>query len=537
MKKIVTSLVGLAAITLWSSALILSTNVDISTPAKAPAPVVLQAPALGIVPSSNGWQSRPGSSNNSQHQVSVLSSRLQKPTPQVLAAETSNTSALTEDQAIDLDKPGVVSIINWFDGQASVPDFDVDIKTFALTARPDLEPHVLQTNWTLSGSGFVVNPNGYIITNAHVISKNSVLSQLDQDVSNHWNDIYKADLDKLTKKQYDQYQSYLDATFGTDASATDQENSLIDQAVAKYILANYTDNSTNSVVVVDKLMENRTLVPGQEVQQIFQGGLPATIVDYDKDFADSGKDVALLKIDQTNLPALPIGSSTGLVSGQKTLIFGFPSNARISNSDFFEPTLTEGEVGAIKDNNGQKIIQLDNKIAPGSSGGPLLDVHGNVIGITTYETAQTSDSQGGDNFGFALPIELAKDIMAKNNVENSLGVYGSNFLLGLSSQNNSACKSALNYYQLAEGVNSHFPADEQLTPREQSCQSLIASNQSKDSTWDILRIFYIEHQVNAIIFSLLVLVALGFGVIMAFRLYKNLRQQNNFKLPSIPMPR
>ena len=222
------------------------------------------------------------------------------------------------------------------------------------------------------------------------------------------------------------------------------------------------------------------------------------------------------------MPTLPIGSDENVATGQATLIFGYPYNAQISDADFFEPTLTQGIVGAIKDIEGQKIIQLDNKISPGSSGGPLVDSQGKVMGIVTYETAAT---QSGDNFGFALPVQLAKDIMEKNNVVNDLGVYGTNLLAGFSDQSNGYCKNALDSYNTALTANSRLLLKGSLSGYIKSCQDLISNKMSKDSTWDVVRIFYKENTVNSLIFSILALLLLGFGVTLVTKLIKHVKQR------------
>ena len=439
-----------------------------------------------------------------------------------MGAETSNVKSLSQAQVIDLVKPGVVSIINWMDGKLTVPDFDIDLDTFALVPRTDLHSHVLSSAWNVYGSGFVVNSDGYIITNAHVISKDSAYEKMTQDVSDHWNDVYKLEEDALSDKEYKAYEKYINTTYGEDAGSSTKINKLIDSEIAKFIKKNQIDEITQRVVVIDKSSKDKSWSEVSPVASVFNNGMPARIVDFDKDFKNTHKDVALLKINEFNLPTLPIGSDENVATGQATLIFGYPYNAQISDADFFEPTLTQGIVGAIKDIEGQKIIQLDNKISPGSSGGPLVDSQGKVMGIVTYETAAT---QSGDNFGFALPVQLAKDIMEKNNVVNDLGVYGTNLLAGFSDQSNGYCKNALDSYNTALTANSRLLLKGSLSGYIKSCQDLISNKMSKDSTWDVVRIFYKENTVNSLIFSILALLLLGFGVTLVTKLIKHVKQR------------
>ena len=121
---------------------------------------------------------------------------------------------------------------------------------------------------------------------------------------------------------------------------------------------------------------------------------------------DSRNDLALLKIDVGHkLPTMRLGDSEHLVVGQKVLAIGNPFQ--------FEGTLTTGIVSSLDrtiDTEERKLegmIQTDAAINPGNSGGPLLDSHGNVIGINTA----IYGAQGSIGIGFALPISRAKAML------------------------------------------------------------------------------------------------------------------------------
>jgi S1-C subfamily serine protease len=122
---------------------------------------------------------------------------------------------------------------------------------------------------------------------------------------------------------------------------------------------------------------------------------------------DSRNDLALIKIDAGHpLPTLHLGDSENLMVGQKVLAIGNPFG--------LEGTLTTGIVSSLnrgiasEDNNRlEGMIQTDAAINPGNSGGPLLDSHGNVIGINTAILG----SQGNIGIGFAMPINRAKEML------------------------------------------------------------------------------------------------------------------------------
>ena len=119
---------------------------------------------------------------------------------------------------------------------------------------------------------------------------------------------------------------------------------------------------------------------------------------------DPRNDLALIKIEAgRKLPALKLGDSDSLVVGQKVLAIGNPFG--------FGGTLTTGIVSSLgrtiqteENRSMEGMIQTDAAINPGNSGGPLLDSHGNVIGINTA----IYGAQGNIGLGFALPINRVK---------------------------------------------------------------------------------------------------------------------------------
>src|SRR5437016_5384317 len=167
-----------------------------------------------------------------------------------------------------------------------------------------------------SGSGFIVSPDGYILTNNHVV----------------------AGADKVTVKLYDK-REFTAKVVGTDANT----------------------------------------------------------------------DVAVIKIDAQNLPAVQYGNSDSARVGEWVLAIGNPLE--------FNFTVTAGIVS----NKGrvlfglqasryaiQDFIQTDAAINPGNSGGPLVNIRGQVIGINAAIASQTGLYEG---YGFAIPINLARTVM------------------------------------------------------------------------------------------------------------------------------
>ncbi len=119
---------------------------------------------------------------------------------------------------------------------------------------------------------------------------------------------------------------------------------------------------------------------------------------------DSEADVAVLKIDATDLPYATLGDSDQLQVGDAVLAIGDPFGVGL--------TVTHGIVSALGRNNlnieaFEDFIQTDAPINPGNSGGALLDTAGRVVGINT---AIVSHSGGSNGIGFSIPVNLVRSI-------------------------------------------------------------------------------------------------------------------------------
>ena len=120
---------------------------------------------------------------------------------------------------------------------------------------------------------------------------------------------------------------------------------------------------------------------------------------------DPETDIALLKIDLDQLPVITIGDSEQLEIGDVVLAIGNPFGVG--------QTVTMGIVSAtgrsqLGINTFENFIQTDAAINPGNSGGALVDAYGRLIGINTAIFSRSGGSQG---VGFAIPSNMAKDIM------------------------------------------------------------------------------------------------------------------------------
>ncbi len=208
---------------------------------------------------------------------------------------------------------------------------------------------------------------------------------------------------------------------------------------------------TNYHVIADAVSIKVILSDGTEYE--------AEIVGYDQ-----LSDVAVLKVDAQNLPALVIGNSDVVVEGDTVIAIGCPSGIDLAG------TATRGMVSkvnrdiSITDAYGRvqkkmSVIQIDAAINPGNSGGPLLNSRGEVIGINTLKLSSTSY----EGIGFALPIngvmKLVDQICENGAVVDrpSDSFVTGKAMLGVSGDTITEAESK--YYELPLGVCVYF-----LTP-------------------------------------------------------------------------
>ena len=215
-------------------------------------------------------------------------------------------------------------------------------------------------------------------------------------------------MDTLTKKVWPSVVQILVSSYGPRAEAMKGETGLV---VGR-------QRSTGSGFVIDPegyIMTNAHVVSGARRVQVV---LPAGDADGTLATALTGKstivparivgittelDLALLKVDDVKLPALPLATYSQVRQGETVFAFGSPIGLRNS--------LTHGLVSAVArqvDPDSPLIyIQTDAPINPGNSGGPLVNIRGEVVGVNTFIVSQ---SGGSDGLGFAVPSATARTV-------------------------------------------------------------------------------------------------------------------------------
>ncbi len=145
---------------------------------------------------------------------------------------------------------------------------------------------------------------------------------------------------------------------------------------------------------------------------------------------DPSNDIAVLKIEEKNLPVVELGDSDKIEVGQTVIAIGFalgefPNSVSTGVISGLGRNITAGSTFSGRSEEIQEVIQTDAAINSGNSGGPLLNLSGEVIGINT---AMASDAE---NIGFAIPInQIKKSIQeVKERGKISYPFLGVNYVL------------------------------------------------------------------------------------------------------------
>lgn len=250
---------------------------------------------------------------------------------------------------------------------------------------PDGET-TIQTGAGGSGSGFVVNPNGFIVTSGHVVAPTRDRAALEQELRRN----------------------------GAIAA-------LVKHFPVEQLRAIYRSQGLESSIALLAAAGNLAGVNVVTVVELSNGdSLPYTIRKYSPDLSERGSDLALLKVARANLPVLHLGDSDSVRVGDSIWSIGYPAVASssddviggwLSRDSDLEPTFNPGTITAIKRNVANvPVLQSNVAIYRGNSGGPSVDRDGNVVGISTWGHSQA------EQIKFLVPINVAKVVIASAGV-------------------------------------------------------------------------------------------------------------------------
>lgn len=358
-------------------------------------------------------------------------------------------------------KPAVVRIFDGALGQI-------------LFAPPGISPQVYNVQAISSGSGFFISSNGYIATNAHVVS------------------MTKDGEDKAKQTLFYQLVQQIAQQYGKDPRSLN--TSFIDQ-----------HSQLQSFQVI-----HHVIIPDGSAYpfEIKQYGAPTG------ESNDQGKDVAVIKIEVRNAPILKLGDSEKVQLQDHVTVIGYPGAADTFNSGLLssrsalEATINDGKISAKKQaSSGAPIYQTSTAATHGNSGGPVLNDANEVIGLLTFR-GDTVNGQEVSGFSFIVPSNTVMEYVKSAGASNEMGPTDTSFREGLGYYWDQYYSSAIPKF---EEVKRLFPQHSEVDRLVQSSQQAKAEGKEKSSfpVWIVVVV------VIVLLLILLLIIMIVAGVVIA----------------------
>src|SRR5215216_5999878 len=325
------------------------------------------------------------------------------------------------------------------------------------------------------GSGFFISSNGYIATNAHVVS------------TTHDGE------DKAKQALFWQLVNQIAKQVNRDPRS----------------IANFIDQ--HSTLQSFQLFHHVIIPDGTALPfEIKQYGAPTG------EGNDQGKDVSVIKIEVKNAPILKLADSDKVQLQDHVTVIGYPGAADtfnsglLSNKSSLEATINDGKISAKKQaSSGAPILQTNTAATHGNSGGPVLNDANEVIGLLTFR-GDTVNGQEVSGFSFIVPSNTVMEYVKSAGASNNGGPTDTSWREGLDHYWDQYYSSAIPKF---EEVKRMFPQHSEVDRLVQSSQQAKAEGKEKSSfpVWIVVVV------VVVLLLLLLLLIMIIAGVVIARR--------------------
>ena len=394
-----------------------------------------------------------------------------------------SSAAVTDGERLAMfSKPSVVRII---DGVAG---------TFYYAPPTWKEGKTYNVSYVGLGSGFFINADGYIVTNAHVVSTFHEINQKGQDVG-HEILFYQL----LQQVAHD---------YNMDPKNLTRENVTFVRNHARL---------TGMKVFHHVIIPDGSTYEFEEKQY----GAPT----------GQGKDVAIVKIEVKNAPVLIVGDSEKMNLQDHVIVIGYPGAADTFNSGILdsksvlEASITDGKVSARKKSaSGAPILQISAPATHGNSGGPVMTDKMEVIGLLTFGGDRVN-GQEISGFDFVVPSSTVMEFIKAAGVANEMGHADKAYREGLELYWDDRYSSAIPKF---EEVKRLFPEHSEVNRLIQVSQQAIAEGKDKSTfPWTIIII------VLVVLFLIIAVIVIG---VVGFLIARNRKKAKTVKGGPGPQP-
>jgi len=285
-------------------------------------------------------------------------------------------------------KPAVVRISAYATSQFHYPASALDAiaSDVGVARRDGAGPGMVETGAGGSGSGFIIHPDGWILTSGHVIARTRDTDALQKEL------LRNGAISALLKH----------------FPLEDLRRLYRGDALERHIAALASEGTVDHIAIVNEI----ELSNGEK--------MPFRVERYSPALSERGADLALLRVTRKNLPALQLGDSDNVRIGDSVWSIGYPEVASstddviggwLSRESDLEATLSNGTITAIKhDITNTQVFQSNVGIYRGNSGGPAVNREADAIGISTWGHTDA------EQIKFLVPINVAKTFLNEAHV-------------------------------------------------------------------------------------------------------------------------
>ena len=313
-----------------------------------------------------------------------------------------------------------------------------------------------------AGTGFFISGDGYIVTNAHIIERDNAFIRR-KFILSTYQEVTDANIRSLQSSWAmtltDEQRNLLNNAYSLIYS---QVSSMIIFDLKREIYVQYRKNNTAPALSTTRIPA-RLIIKGDPMP---------------------GKDVAILKVDSVKqVPTLVFSKDSIPRIGEQVLVYGYPepvtSNPYLARETIIEPTLTAGVISAIKKSlRGWPVIQMDAVISHGSSGSPVCNNRGEVIGLATFGTLEQTTGVLAAGYNFAIPVSVVKAYLDSAGVEAKPSEASMVYKDGLNFFYREYYTRALNKFKTVKKLNENYP---QLYYYIDASGKMIKSGSDKES--------------------------------------------------------